>query len=158
MGADCSHEIKRHLHLKRKAMKNLVSVLQSRDRDITLLTNIHIVKAMVFPVVMYRCDSWTIKKARPKNWYFWTVVLEKSLENPSDCKDMKPAHPEGNQSWIFIGRTDAEAEPPILWSPDANSWPIGKQPNAEEDWRQKEMGMADDEMIRYHHQLNGHEF
>ena len=99
---DCSHEIKRHLFLVRKAMTNLDSILKSRD--ITLPTsNVHLVKTMVFPVVMYGCESWTIKKAeQSKNWCFWTVVLEKTLESPLDCKEIQPVHPKGNQSWMNI--------------------------------------------------------
>ena len=106
---DCSHEIKRRLLLGRKVMTNLDSILKSRD--ITLSTKVHLVKAMVFLVVMYECESWTIKKAGAlKNWCFWTVVLEKTLESPLDCKDIQPVHLKGDQSWIFIGRTDAEAK------------------------------------------------
>ena len=118
---DCSQQIRRHLLLGRKAMTNLDSIFKSRD--ITLLTKIHIIKAMVFPVVMYGCKSWTIKKAELKNWWFWVVVLEKTLQSPLDGKETKPVTPKGNQPWIFIGRTDAEAEAPILWPPDmrANS-------------------------------------
>ena len=113
---DCSHEIKRPLLLGRKAMTNPDSILKSRD--ITLLTNVHLVKAMVFPVVMYRCEldykqSWVLK-----NWYFWTVVLEKTPESPLDCKEIQPVHPKGYQFWIFIGRTDAGAETAILWPPN----------------------------------------
>ena len=101
---DCSHKVKRHLLLWRKAMTNLDSILKSRD--ITLPTNIHLIKAMVFPVVMYGCDSWTIKKAEgQKNWFFWTVVLEKTLESPLSCKEIKSVNPKGNQSWIVTGRT-----------------------------------------------------
>ena len=99
---DCSHEIKRHLLLGRKAMTNIDSIL--KNRDITLSTKIHLVKALVFPVVVYGCESWTIKKV-PRNWCFWTVVLEKTHENPLECKEIKPVNPKGNQSWIFIGRT-----------------------------------------------------
>ena len=116
---DCSHEIKRRLLLGRKAMTNLDSILKSRD--ITLPTKLRLVKAMVFPVVMYGCESWTIK-----NWCFWTVVLEKILGSPLDSKQIQPVHPKGNRSWIFIGRTDAEAEAPILWPPDAKNWLIWK--------------------------------
>ena len=111
---DCSHEIKRRLLLGRKVMINLDSILKSRD--ITLPTKVHLVKAMVFPVVMYGCESWTIKKA-PKNWCFWTVVLEKTLESPLDSKEIQPVHPRGDQSWVFIGKTDVEAEISILWPP-----------------------------------------
>ena len=95
---------------------------------------------------------------RPKNWCFWTVVLEKTLESPLNCKKIKPVKPKRNQSWIFIGRTDAEAEAPILWPPNAKSWHIGKDPDAGKDWRQVEKGMTEDEMVGWHHQLNGHEF
>ena len=93
----------------------------------------------------------------PKNWCFWTLVLEKTLESPLDCKDIQPVHPKGNQSWIFIGRTDAEAETLVLWPTDAN-WLIGKDPDSVKDWGQEEKGMTEDEMVGWHHQLNGHEF
>ena len=122
---DCSHEIKRRLLLGGKPMTNLNSILKSRD--ITLPTKICLVKAMVFPVVMYGCESWTLKESwAPKNWYFWTVVLEKVLGSPLDCKEIQPVNLKGNQSWIFIGRTDAEVETPILWPPCAKNWLIGK--------------------------------
>ena len=94
----------------------------------------------------------------PKNWCFGTVVLEKTLESPLDCKEIKPVNPKGNQSWIFTGRTDAEAEAPILWPPDGKSWLIRGDPHAGKDWRQEEKGMTEDEMVGWHHQLNGHEF
>ena len=155
---DCSHKIKRCILLGRKSMTNLGSILNSRD--ITLAIKVHLVKAMVFPVVMYGCESWTIYKESwaPKNWCFWTVVLEKTLESPLDCKEIQPVHPKGNQSWILIGRTDAEPEMAILWPPDAKNWLIGKDPDAGEDWRQAEKGTTEDEMAGCHHQLNGHEF
>ena len=97
-------------------------------------------------------ESWALK-----NWCFWTVVLEKTLESPLNCKEIKPVNPKGNQSWIFIGRTDAEAEAPILWLPDEKSWLIGKDPDAGRDWRQEEKGMTEEEMVGWHHQLGGHE-
>ena len=101
--SDCSHEVRRHLLLGRKAITNLDSVLKSKD--ITLLTKDCIVKAMAFPVVMYRCESWTIKTSWvPKNWCFWVVVLEKTFKSPWDCKEIKPVNPKGDQPWIFIGR------------------------------------------------------
>ena len=149
---DCSHEIKRCLLLGREAMTNLDSILKSRD--IALPTKVRLVKAMVFPVAMYGCESWTIKKAE----HYWTVVLEKTLENPLDCKEIKPINPKVNQSWIFIGRTDVEAETPILWQPDSKNWLIGKDPNAVKDWRQEEKGTREDEMVWWHHQLYGNEF
>ena len=111
----CNHEIKRRLLLERKVMTNLDSIFKSRD--ITLPTNVLLVKAMVFPVVMYGCGSWTEESWVPKNWCFWTVLLEKTLESPLDCKEIQPVHSKGDQSWVFIGRTDAEAETPILWPP-----------------------------------------
>ena len=140
---DYSHEIKRLLLLGRKFMTNLDSILE--NRDITLPTKVRLVKAMVFPVVMYGWmweldykESWALK-----NWCFWTVVLEKTLESPLDCKEIKP----GNQSSIFIGRTDVEAETPILWPPDAQSWLIWKDPDAGKDWRWEEKGTTEDEGI-----------
>ena len=93
-----------------------------------------------------------------KNWCFWTVVLEKTLESPLDCKEIKTVYPKGNQSWIFIGRTDAEVEAPVLWPPDAKAWLIGKDPYAGEDWRQEEKGTTEDEMVGWHLWLDGHEF
>ena len=93
-----------------------------------------------------------------KNWCFWTVVLEKTLETPLDWKEIKPVHPKGNHSWIFIGRTDAEAETPILWPPDVKSWLIWKDPDAGKDWRREEKGTTEDEMVGWHHRHNGHEF
>ena len=94
----------------------------------------------------------------PKNWCFWTVVLEKTLESPLDCKEIQSVHPKGDQSWVFIGGTDAEAETPIFWPPHVKSWPIGKDPDAERDWGQEEEGMTEDEMAGWHHRLDGHEF
>ena len=121
---DCSHEIRRCLLLGRKAMTNLDSILKSRD--ITLPTKVLIVKhsfssSHVWMWELNYKESWV-----PKNWCFWTVVLEKTLENTLDCKEIQPVHPKGDQSWIFIGRTDAEAETPILWPPDAKNWLIWK--------------------------------
>ena len=154
---DCSHEIKRHLLLGRKVMTYLDSILKSRD--ITLPTKVHLVKAMVFPsgyVRMWNLDceeSWA-----SKNWCFWTVVLEKTLASPLDCKEIQPVHPKGNQPWIFIGRTDAEAETPVLWSLAAKDWLICKDPDAGKDLRQEEKGTTEDEMVGWHHQLNGQEY
>ena len=138
-------------------MTNLDSILKSRD--ITLPTKVRLVKAMVFPVVMSACDSWDYQESwAPKNWCLWTVVLEKTLESPLDCKEIQPVPPKGDQSWVFIGRTDAEAETPILWPPDAKNWLIGKDPDAGKDWGQEEKGMTEDEMAGWPHRLDGHEF
>ena len=98
-------------------------------------------------------ESWA-----QKSWYFWTVVLEKILESLLDCKEIQPVHPKGDQSWVFIGRTDAEAVTPILFPTDAKSWLIGKDPDAGRDWGQEEKGTTEDEMVGWHHRLNGHEF
>ena len=98
-------------------------------------------------------ESWA-----PKNWWFWTLVLEKTLESPLDCKEIQPVHPKGDQSWVFIGRTNVEAETPILWPPDAKSWLICKDPDAGKDWRQEENGTTEDEMVGCHHRLNRHRF
>ena len=100
-----------------------------------------------------RKKSWV-----PKNWCFWTVVLEKTLESPLDCKEIQPVHPKGDQTWVFTGKTDVEAETPILWPPHAKSWFTGKDPDAGRDWGQEEKGTTEDEMVGWHHRLNGHEF
>ena len=107
---------------------------------------------------MYGCESWTYKESwAQKNWCFWTVVLEKTLESPLDCKEIQPGHCK-DQSWVFIGRTDVEAGTPILWPPDAKSWLIWKDPDAGRDWGQEEKGTTEDEMVGWHHQLDGHGF
>ena len=98
-------------------------------------------------------ESWA-----QKYWCFWTVVFEKTLESPLDCKEIQPVHPKGDQSWLFIGRIDAEAETPILWPPDAKSWFIGKDPDSGRDWGQEKKGMTEDEISGWHHWLNGPEF
>ena len=144
-------------------MTNLDSILKSRDKN---KKQRHYIankgpssQASGFSsghVWMWELDceeSWTLK-----NWCFWTVVLEKTLESPLDCKEIQPVHPEGDQSWVFIGRTDAEAETPILWSPDAKSWLIGKDCDAGRDWGREEKGMTEDKMDGWHHWLYGHEF
>ena len=152
--ADCSHEIKKHLLLGRKTMTNLDSIFKSRD--ITLLTKVRLVKAMVFPVVIYGCESWTINKA--EHWRTDGVGLEKTLESPLDGKENKLVKPKRNQSWIFIERTDAGAETPVLWPLGAKSWLTAKDPEAGQDWRQEVKGMIEDEIVGWHHRLNGHEF
>ena len=152
---DCSHEIKRCLLLRRKVMTNLESILKSRD--ITLPTKFCLVYGFSSSCVwMWELDhkeSWA-----QKNWCFWTVVLAKALESPLDCRNIQPVHPKGNQSWIFIGRTDAEAEAPILWPPDVKSWLIWKAPDAGKDWRQEDKGTTENEMVGWHHQHDRHEF
>ena len=111
---------------------------------------------MVFPVVMYGCESWDYKESWVlKNWCFWSVVLEKTLESPLDCKEIQLVNPKGNKFWISIGRTDAEA--PILWLPDGKNWLTGKDPDAGKDGRQ-EKGATEDGMVRWHHWINGHKF
>ena len=114
---------------------------------------------MVFPAVMYGCESWITKKGWvPKNWCFCTMVLDKTLESPLDSKEKYPVNPKGNQSWLFIGRTNAEDESPILWPPDVKSQLIGKDPDAGKDWRQEEKGVTEDEIVGWHPWHNGHEF
>ena len=128
-----------------------------------LPTKVCIIKAMVFSVVMYGCESWTIKKAEHWRIDCFELWCWRRLESPLDCKEIQPVHPKGNQSWIFIGRTDAEAETPILMklqhtTADVKSSLIGKDPDTGKDWRQEEKGMTEDEMVGWHHLLNGHEF
>ena len=154
---DYSHDIKWCLLLGRKAMTNIDSILKSRD--ITLPTKAHLSQSYGFSsshVWMWELDykeSW-----EPKNGCFWTVVLEKTLESPLDGKEIQPVHSKGDRSWVFFGRNDAKAETPVLWPPDLKNWLICKDPDARKDWRQEEKGMTEDEMVRWHHQLNGYEF
>ena len=151
---DCSHEIRIRLLLGRKAVKNLDGVLKTRD--ITLPTKVHIVKALVFLVITYSCENWTVEGRMSKNWCLLTVVLEKTLESPLDSW-------RSNQSVLrdinseLIGRTDAEVESPVFWSFDVNSWLIGKVPDAGKDWGQKDKRASEDEMTVWHHWCNGHE-
>ena len=154
--SDCSHEVNRGLLLGWKVLTNLDSILKKQKHYFASkrpsnqgygFSSSH--------VCMWELDykeSWVLK-----NWCFWTVVLEKTLESPLDCKEMQPVHPKGNPSRIFIGRTDAEAESPILWLPNEKNWLIGKDPDAGKDWRQ-EKRTTEDEMVGWHHWLNGHEF
>ena len=142
---DCSHEIKRRLLLGREVMTNLDSILKSRD--ITLPTKVRLVKAMFFSCghvwmwELYGEEGWA-----PKNWCFWTVVLEKILKSPLDCKEIQPVHSKGDQSWVFFGRTDAEAETPIHWPPHTKSWLVGKDSDAGRDWAQEEKGTTEDDL------------
>ena len=136
-------------------MTYLDSIL--KRRDITLPTKARLVKAMIFAVV----QMWELNHKEgwvPKNLRFQTMVLEKTLESPLDCKELKPVSPKGNWPWIFIGRTDVEAETPMLWPPDVKNWLVGKDPNAGKHWRQEAKGMTEDEMVGWHHRLNGREF
>ena len=153
--SDYSLKIKRLLLLGRKAMTNIDSIIKSRD--ITLPTKVWIVKAKVFPVVMYGCESWTIKKAECRRTDAFELWCWRTLESPLDCKEIQPVHSKGNQSCIFIGRTDAEAEAPILWPPDVKSWLFEKDLDARKDWEQ-EKEAAEEEMIGWHYWLDGHKF
>ena len=150
---DCSHETKRHVLLGRKVMTNLDSILKSRD--ITLPTKVHLgfSSGHVWVWELDYKENWA-----QKNWCFWTVVLEKTLESSLDCKEIQPVHPKGDQSWVFTGRTDAEAETPVLWPPHAKSWLLGKDSDGGRDWGQEEKGATEDEMAGWHHRLNGPEF
>ena len=149
---DCSHEIKRHLLLGRKVMTNLDSILKSRD--ITLPTKVRLVKAVVFHVrVLDYKESW-----EPKNWCFWAVVLEKTLESPLGYQEIQPVHPKRNQPWIFIGRTDVETKTPILWPSYAKNWLIWKDPDAGKDWRWEEKWTTENQMVGWHQWFNRHEF
>ena len=153
---DCSHEIKRHLLLGRKVMSNLYSILKQRHYFANEGPSSQGYGFSSGHVWMWELDceeSWA-----PKNWCFWTVVLEKSLLNPLDCKEIQPVHPKGDQSWVFTGRTYAEVETLILWPSHAKRWLIGKDPDAGRDWGQEEKGTTKDEMVGWHYQLNGHGF
>ena len=152
---DYSHEIKRRLLLGRKVMTNLDSILKSRDNFANKSPSSQGYGFSRSHVLMWELDckaNWV-----PKNWCFWTVVLEKTLEHPLNCKEIHLFHPEGDQSQVFIGRSDVEAETPILWPPNAKSLLIWKDPDAGKDWGQ-EKRTTEDEMVGWHHQLNGDEF
>ena len=151
---DCNHEIKRCLLLRKKVMANLDSVLKKHhfaSKD-PYTQSYGFSSSHVQVWELDHKESWVLK-----NWCFWTVVLEKTFESPLDSKEIKPVHPKGNQSWIFIGSADAEAEALILWLPDVKSQLTGKDLDGK-DWRPKEKGMTEDEMVGWHHWLNGHEF
>ena len=150
-----SHEIKRHLLLRRKVMTKLVMTKKQRHYSANEGPSSQISgfsRGHVWMWVLDYKESWV-----PKNWCFWTVVLT-TLKSPLDSKEIQPVHPEGNQSWIIIRSTDAEAETPVLWPPDAKNWLTGKDPDAGKDWRQEEKGATEDEMVGWNHGLNGHEF
>ena len=135
--------------LGRKVMTNLGSIVKSRD--ITLSTKVHLVKAMVLLVVMHGCESWTIKKAECRSIGAFELWCWRRLLNSLDCKEIQPVHPKGDQIWVFIGRTDVEAETPILWPHDAKSWLFGTEPDAGKDWGQEEKGTTEDKMPGWHH-------
>ena len=156
---DCTHELKRRLLLGRKVMTNLDSIFKSRD--ITLPKRVHLVKAMVFPVVMYRCESWTMKKAECRRIDAFELWCWRRLLSPLDCKESQPVHPEGNQFWVFSPQYWKD----WCWSWNSNTlatWWEGlthwKRPWCGKDWEQEEKGTTEDEMVGWHHWLNGHEF
>ena len=152
---DCSHEIKRHLLLGRKVMTNLDSIFKSRHYFVNKGPSSQGCGFSCGHVWMWELDceeGWA-----PKNWCFWSVMLEKTLESPLDCKEIQPVHFKEDQSWVFIGRTDVEAETPVLWLPHAKNWLIGKNPDAGRDWGQEEKGMTENEMTGWHGRLDGHE-
>ena len=151
---NCSHEIKRRLLLGRKTMTNLDSIKKQRHyfaNKYQSSQSYGFSSSHVWLCELDYKENWA-----PKNWCFWTVGLEKTLESPLDSKEIQPVHPKGNQFWIFIGRTDAEAETLILWPPDGKNWLIWKDPDAGKDWEEK--GTTEDEMVGWHHWLDGHEF
>ena len=161
---DCSHQIKRCLFLGEKVMTNLDSILKSREKQRHYFANKGLSSQgygfSSSHVWMWELDceeSWALK-----NWRFWTAVLEMTLESfleiQESFKEIQPVHPKGDQSWGFIGRTDVEAETPILWPPDAKNWLIWRDPDAGKDWGQEEKGTTDDEMVGWHHRVNGYEF
>ena len=155
---DCSHEIKRCLLLGRKAVTNLESILKAETllyQKRSAWSNYGFCNSHVWMWELDHKESWALK-----NWCFWTAVLEKTLKSPFDSKKIKSVNPKGNQSWVFIRRTDAEAEAPTggLWPPVAKSWLIGKDPDAGKDQRQEKKGTTEDEMVGWHHWLDGHEF
>ena len=151
---DCSHEIKRRLLLGRKVMTNLDSILKSRDITLPKRSIYSRLCFFQWSHMDVRVGLW---RKLPKNWCFWTVMLEKTVESPLNSKEIQPVHPKGDQPWIFIGRIDIEAETPILWPPDAENGLIGKDPNARKNWRRQEKGVTEDEMVVWHHGLNKHE-
>ena len=152
---DCSHEIKRHLLLGRKVMTNPESILKSRHYFGNKGPSSQNFGFSSSHVWMWELDY--KENGELKNWCFWTVVL-KTLVSPWDSKEIQPVHPKGNHSWIFMERTDVEAETPILWPPDGKNWLIGKDPDAGNDWRWEEKGTTEDEMVGWYHRLDGHEF
>ena len=137
-------------------MTNLDSIFKSRD--ITLPTKVHLIKAMFFPLVIYGCESWTVKKAERWRIDAFELWCWRRLESPMDCKEIQPVHPKWDQSWIFIGRTNIEGETPIFCPPDVKRWLIWKDPDDGKDWGQEEKGTTEDEMVGWQPRLNGHRF
>ena len=150
---DDSHEIKKTLTPWKESYDQPRQHI--KKQRLYFVNTVYIVKSIGFPVVMYGCESWTINKAEHWRRCLWTMMLEKTLQSPLDCKEIQPVNPEGNQFWLFIGRTDAEA--PTLWLPDAKNWLIRKVPDAGKDWWQEEKGTAEDKRVGWHRQLSGHE-
>ena len=153
---DCSHEIKTFVPWNKNYDQPRQLIKKQRHYFANKSPSSQSYSFSSSHVWMWESDykeSWMLK-----NWCFWTVVLEKTLQSPLDCKVIQPVHPKGDQSWTFIGRTDAEAETPILWPPDVKSWLIWKDPDAEKDWRREEKGMTENEMVGWHHRLDGHGF
>ena len=154
---DCSHEIKRRLLLERKVMTNHRQHIKKQRRYFANKGP----SRQGYGFSSSHFWMWKLdykERWAPKNWCFWTVVLEKTLESLLDCKEVQPVHPKGDQSWVFIGRTDVVPETPILWPPNVKSWLIWKDPDAGRDWGQEEKGMTEDEMGGWHHWRDGHEF
>ena len=154
--SDWSHDIKRCLLLERKAMTNVDSILKSRD--VTLPQGLY---SQSYGFSSSHVWMWELNPKEdwaPKNWCFWTVMLEKTLESRLDFKEIKPVNPKGNQPWVFNGRTEAEAEAPIVWPPDGKNWLIGKYPDAGKYRMQEEEGMTEDKMVGWYHRINRHEF
>ena len=157
MANDCSHEIKRCLLLGRRVMTNLDSIIKKQSHYFAnkgLSSQGYGFSSSHVWMWELDCEESSVLK----NWCFWTMVLEKTLESPLDCKEIQPVHPKGDQPWVFIGKTDAKAETPILWPPHAKSWLIGNDPDSGRDWGQEEKGRTENEMAGWHHRLDGHEF
>ena len=156
MNSDCSHEIKRLAPWKESYDKPRQRIKKQRHPFVDKCLYSQSYDFSSSHVWMWELDhkeGW-----KPKNWCFWTVVLEKTLESPLDCKEIKSIHPKGNQPWIYIRRTEAEAESPVLWPPDVKSWLIRKDSDSVKDWRREEKGTTEDELVGWHHWLDGHEF
>ena len=155
---DCSHETQQKTLPPWKESYDQPRQHIRKQRHYFGNKSLSIKKGMVFPVVMHVCERWTIEKAEYQKIDAFELLCWRRLESPLDCKEIRSVHPKGNQSWIFIGRTDAEAEIPILWPPDTMNWLIGKDPHAGKDWQWEEKWPTEDEMVGSHHRSDGHEF